>query len=575
MSKRRERKQSGERVAIESSSANRIAGTPAGRLRLPYASTFQWSVLGVAVALIAALLVVLWNRSGPFWRDECASILLSRAPSWTDLWSELRTDSFPALFVAILRIWTMAGPGMTEIGLHILGILIFVGTLVSVLFSCRSMGVKTPVLAIAMTCLNSTVLYYGTTIRAYGLASLLIVACFAVFWRFSLRPTGRNAGLALLLAVLSVHSNYQNCYLLFGIGIASALVCLLHGAWGRCLVVLAICLAAALSMLIYMPVVLRYREDMSISHFSLDARIIGGTFVEAVGGSNRVLLMIWGALGVAALACAAAEVFFAVRGHSSLKASVATPPFYCAMTIVIAAATGTVFFQINGMYPFVWHYLPFIVLAGVAIDCGIQISRPWRWLEPCKCAIGCLVIVGSLLPTWNQVRMRRTNVDLIAAVLEKEARKDDLILVNPFWLRPSVKQYYRGATMWRTVPVDPDDPGLYWHGCGPSVKRMMLREDSIGPTDQLVQETLRRGGRLWIIGGIQFLPPGTALPDLLPAPHPKYGWDNNAYSEIWSLYLGRFLSQNAQKANLVVAPQETVSRLENMSLVLVEGWRGP
>ena len=149
------------------------------------------------------------------------------------MWNHLAIDSFPGLFVTSLRAWIQSGLGASDFGIRLLGILISLGMLVSVFLSCRAMHARFPVLALCLVGLNSVVFSVGSSIRAYGLAVLLIVACFAAFWRVAVQPTRWNAGLAFLLAVLSVHCNYQNSYLLFGIGVAAAVVAALERKWLR------------------------------------------------------------------------------------------------------------------------------------------------------------------------------------------------------------------------------------------------------------------------------------------------------------------------------------------------------
>ena len=142
-----------------------------------------------------ALLRLLHN--GAFWRDECSSIILSQAPTWREMWSHLVTDSFPGLFVSLLRLWRQSGLGASDFGIGLLGVLISLGLLVSVYLSCRAMRARFPALALCLVGLNSVIFYMGSSIRAYGLAALLIVACFAAFWRVAVRPTRWNMGLAL------------------------------------------------------------------------------------------------------------------------------------------------------------------------------------------------------------------------------------------------------------------------------------------------------------------------------------------------------------------------------------------
>ena len=60
------------------------------------------------------------------------------------------------------------------------------------------------------------------------------------------------------------------------------------------------------------------------------------------------------------------------------------------------------------------------------------------------------------------------------------------------------------------MPVDPDDPASDWLGNAISVKTIMVKPNSIQPTLEWVQRTLRGGGRVWIVGYISQLPEGAS-----------------------------------------------------------------
>ena len=244
----------------------------------------------IALAAVAAVLLVLHllllKHSGAFWRDECSSINLAHAPTWGQLWSHLPIDSFPGLFASVLRCWIGCGAGASDFGIRLLGILISLGTLYSVFLSCRAMQVRVPVLAVCLVGLNAAVFYSGSSIRAYGLAALLIVACFAAFWRVAVQPTRGNMILAFVLAVLSVHCNYQNSYLLFGIGTAAAIVALPGGNWRRSGLILAMCFVAALSMLVYWPAIAAYRSGIIVSNYRLSTGQVAGGLFRALGGDG-------------------------------------------------------------------------------------------------------------------------------------------------------------------------------------------------------------------------------------------------------------------------------------------------
>ena len=116
----------------------------------------QWGALAFICLFVVVLRVVLFQHSGAFWRDECSTILLSRAPNWSELWKGLEADSFPFLFVSVLRVWTQAGLGASDAGIRSLGILISLAAIVSVVLSCRAMQVKVPVIALVLVGLNTT-----------------------------------------------------------------------------------------------------------------------------------------------------------------------------------------------------------------------------------------------------------------------------------------------------------------------------------------------------------------------------------------------------------------------------------
>ena len=101
-----------------------------------------------------------------------------------------------------------------------------------------------------------------------------------------------------------------------------------------------------------------------------------------------------------------------------------------------------------------------------------------------------------------------------------------------------------------------------------------MKANSIQPTLDLVQETLRGGGKVWIVGYISQLPECAEPPILRPAPDPEYGWDNNAYVEIWSLNLNYFLRSHAEgPESLDMRSSQAVDDIEDVPLCVYHGWR--
>ena len=131
--------------------------------------------------------------------------------------------------------------------------------------------------------------YFGSSIRPYGLAMVLIIPCYAAFWRMARAPTRWNVLASLLLATLSCHASYVNSCLLLGIGVAASTVCVLCRLWKRVLLILAICFFAAISLLPYVPVVRQYDEAAVTMKSKVDLPIIIDRF-SATLSENKVAL---------------------------------------------------------------------------------------------------------------------------------------------------------------------------------------------------------------------------------------------------------------------------------------------
>ena len=165
-------------------------------------------------------------------------------------------------------------------------------------------------------------------------------------------------------------------------------------------------------------------------------------------------------------------------------------------------------------------------------------------------------------------------MDIVARTVEKRVQPHDLVLVNPFWLWPSFYYYYHGAAAWRVVPVDEANTPITWYG-GLSLKQVMQLPNSIRPTEDLVKKTLQGGGKVWIVGDYWTLPPGEEPEELLPAPHPKYGWNNNEYSQLWMDHLGAYLqAHSGPAAPAVIGEPASPDTIGEKSVPLHEfkGW---
>ena len=179
-----------------------------------------------------------------------------------------------------------------------------------------------------------------------------------------------------------------------------------------------------------------------------------------------------------------------------------------------------------------------------------------------------LVIASAIAPrVWSEAHARMSNVDLIAAKLEATANEGDMILVTPWWPGVTFARYYHGKVPWTTLPALRDLRMQRFD----ILREKMSEEEPIRPILEKIAATLASGHRLWIVGGLEFIPAGQQ-PFYVP-PLPKGPLSEGAYLAMWSQQTARFLQNHATKAEQVpVATPSEVINFENFPLLLIEGW---
>ncbi len=181
----------------------------------------EW-ILALAVTLAAICLnfYFLW-RVGGFWRDEVNLINLSGRHSL----SEMSKDSFPVLMPLLVAGWQGLGLGQTDLSLRLLGILIGLALSAALWLAVWKIRRAPPLLGLVLLTLNSTVIMFGDSLRAFGLGSLTILLATAAAGWFLQNPTWRRTGVLTTLAILSVQALFQNAVFI-------AAIC--FGAWAVC-----------------------------------------------------------------------------------------------------------------------------------------------------------------------------------------------------------------------------------------------------------------------------------------------------------------------------------------------------
>jgi hypothetical protein len=536
----------------------------------------DWVLFTVICVTAVLLQIILYCHAGAFWRDEASTLLIANAPDLSTLWAWLGKDSAPAPIYLLVRLWTWAGIGTTDDGMRLFGTVMFLGLIASVFFSCRAVTGSVPLVAIALVPLNVTIFYYGSSIRAYGLAMVLIVACFGAFWRLARSPTWCNATASLLLAILSCQATYLNCCLLLGIGVGAATVSALCRRWRRVFGILAICIVAAISVLPYLPAIRAHEQAMLDGGQSMSFSVtrfdeIFQDLAKTLSDGSSVLLVLW----IVLLACAMVLAIARVIGRRGSLCAAPSLPLYVLIAAVVGGSGELLLLAVQSNWTNVWHLAPLTALAGVVIDVGIgrRDNRKWKWLA--STGATCVVIAVSLPMLWTSAHLRRTNLDRVSAEVAKRAVPGDLILVNTFWLAPGFKYHYRGDARWNTLPLTSSDMEASIYPL-PGISRLTAVPNAIEPTLREVRRTLKSGNRLWIVGSITLLPRNAVPPSIGPTPDPEYGSDFRVYIQIWALQVAHLIQTHALRLEVVPVSVDRapVNECEDVMLLRVEGWRG-
>src|SRR5882724_6329547 len=419
-----------------------------------------------------------------------------------------------------------------------------------------------PLLAVTLAGLNVTIIRAGDSLRAYGLGSALAVLTLAVIWRLTCRPSLAAFSCAVALAVLSVQSLYQNAFLLFAACCGGFVLCAVEQRWRDTLPILAVGIAAAVSLLPYVPLIARaHWYDM----FKLGFRFSHGwkQLSVATGSPLTVFTWVWVALWTGALAAAISVLFWR---RDRLPKHVRGLILFAGTSLVLAAAGYAFFLKLSEYPTYPWNYVPLVAFSAVCLDTIFLAA--WRWARPAAMILAVVTTATAFVFELPPVICRQTNVDFIAAQLSTQVAPNDYLIVHPWHCGVTFQRYYKGAAPWTTLPPLED----YTLQRSDLFKAKLQTKDPIAPVIDRITSTLQSGNRVWLVGNIPFTQ--EPLPEILPAPNNPWGWFDVPYSYYWGVQVTQFLSAHCQRSAVVIAPSTNcVNPFENLPVVVATGWK--
>jgi hypothetical protein len=565
----------------------------------------EWILaLAASVAIVWLHFYFLWHAGG-FWRDEVNLINLSGRHSLT----EMSRDSFPVLMPLLVSGWTALGLGQTDLSLRLLGTLIGLALPAALWLMVLKIRRAPPLIGLVLLTLNSTVIMFGDSLRAFGLGSVLILLTTAAAGWFLNNPTWRRAGVLAALAVLSVQALYQNAIFIAAICFGAWTVCARRRNRGMAVKIFIVSVVAAASLLPYWTHIVSLPDSAAALRTGFDPAYVFINFDNAAGFPMLQYTWVWEFFVAAVVACGFVSLLTRTRTSGGLAGNGLTEdaPLFGKTTLLMALAAVAGFFWFAASPATRWYFFPLTAAAivwcdirsakrfagrepgtgaGAAVAADLRLfsgvtllaafagfagflwyaalpSEPWYFLS--LLALAAMTFEMGLPLASRHLRAAIFGFAAMTIVLAIPAAHRDLKqrFTNVDLL---AKRLTQEAGPQDFIIVSPWYCGIsfnhYYKGQTPWNTLPLLKDHSMHRYDlvrekmetpganQLVLDqmaaTLQAGHRVWVVGRITIPAPGKPLPPDLPPPPLKYSnWSDQPYNRAWIDQAAGFLSNHS------------------------------
>jgi hypothetical protein len=530
-----------------------------------------WRSCLLAATLITAAIVWLHFfflfHAGGFWRDEVNLINLAASHSL----AEMKKDSFPVLMPLLVHGWSAISPGKNDLILRLLGTLIGLGIPAVFWLTAWKTRHSPPLLSLLLFCLNSTLLVFGDSIRAYGLGSLLIVLTAAGAVAFLRRPSWRRTGWLALFATLSVQALFHNAILIGAICIGVWAVCWRQKNWTAAAQIFLAGLAAAVSLLPYVSGLMAGRESSMVLRTGLKSWRFIAAFQDALGFPLGAYFYAWAILALALFFLAGATLRRARKTPTAPGDGLDDLSLFAGTTVLVAVAGFVLFLWLAAFPSQSWYLLPLMALTAVCFEIGLPVLRGKMRALFFGLVAGTTLIA---IPTATRdLHLRFTNVDTWAGELKTFASPDDYIVIVPWFCGITFDHYFKSPTAWTTLPPLADHATHRYD----LVQIQIQNTNAIQPVLERIVTTLQHGHHVWVLASMGWMDipeAGTSAPPSLPsAPLKNSGWSEAPYTMVWDSQVGHLLGDHALQFARVKNPTAGMQIIENTELFLAEGWK--
>ena len=524
----------------------------------------DWIVAVLLSVLSIFLLVVRITHAGALWRDEVAVVNLARMPSVPEIAANFQHEAFPVPFPLFVRAYTNLF-GTSDPALRTFGFIAGLAVLTAIWVSARLVSRGPPVLAFALLGLNTTFLFWGTTVRGYGFGSALIVLAFGLLASLISEVLTSRIIAAILVSLAAVQCLVHNLALIAATVAAAAIVCLVQHDFKRLVIFLSV---LGLCLLSFIPYLSAYSSSWSqVVEFPVTVHFLWNQFNFALGNPNRAFAIFW---HVAFLVLLAAAIWRLFRTRSEAGTPERSILLFALLAAIAAPVAYGVFLGTLSYLARSWYFLALISFLAIALDSLAAALSSSMSLRIGRLTFAVIALIILPINAWPKIHERQTNIDIVAEKIASEAKPSDLIVLAPWQYAISFNRYYHGATPEITLPAIAD---LRVHRYD-LFREKMIADHPIDDVLEKIRQTLAAGNRVWIVGGIKLPPEGRPPRSLPPAPNNHAGWDNVAYSDAWMEQLGVFVREHSGRGQTVPLPNAgPINPFEDVPLMAIDGWQ--
>lgn len=538
-------------------------------IRLPAGlANAEYGVAALLSLAAVALHAILVANVGDPWRDEVSAIAVASMPTLGEVWVAIRYDSFPFLYYALLHIW-MSVFGDTTGSLRTLGLGLGLGALGAIWWLARRLRIGPPLLVLAMVAMSAAVIRYGDAARAYGLGLITAALMLGTVWALMFDCSKKNIALAAIACFAATHTTYQNSLLLLGIGSAAIIASLINRRWHCALSIAAVCIAAAASVMIYLPAMSFVKSLAVMFQWSISAGDVFAAFGETVSiGYGDLQKWVWLAVVLIGMTVALLSLLTALEQPQSVERSEAmTRSLFLVLVIPLLVIIYTVFMIWSDYAVRPWYLLALMLVLTAVIEAGLaSLSSLPQAGRIARLVLALLIGTLAIANAPADLKSRATNMPALIATIEREGGPNDLVILTEWYAGLTFNHLYRGNKKWMTIP----DMGRHSVHRWDTLKTRLQDRNGVSRELDEIERTLYAGHRVFVIGGFQRLNPQMIRAQLPPAPHPQAGWASGYYTNYWAAQAGNALLSYATVALLLQppAPEGQVMFWENYPLMV-------